>query len=175
VNAGTGDFTRGVQAFDVCPALHVGFYSAHHVMDTGIDRDRCTRDIQVETHAGLKYFWETFFYELGFQSGQIKISRTCVGRFKFRDDRLADDVSWRQIGEFVIIRHKFLARCIDQLSTFASEGFGKKEPGETGQKQSRGMKLHEFHIFQMSARPEGDGHTIPCGECRIGCLLVNTA
>src|SRR6478735_6411862 len=55
----------------------------------------------------------------------------------------------------------------------AADRLRNEMPRTAGDVEHCRVELHEFHVAQLSTRPEGNGVTVGGGDCRIGRLAKN--
>ena len=71
--------------------------------------------------------------------------------------------------------HESLAVAVAQISPFAAQGFGQEMAGRAGDVEHGRVELHEFHVAQLGAGPEGHGVAVGGGDRRVGRLAVELA
>ena len=65
----------------------------------------------------------------------------------------------------VVVLQVAVAVFVQQPTTLRSRGLGDQDSGE---RQSGGVVLDEFHVFQRRARPESEGHPVSGLDVRVG-------
>ena len=88
-------------------------------------------------------------------------------------DRLADHISGRQFGSFVIFGHEPFTVAIDQMCTFTSNCLSNQRTRSTCNVKNGRMKLDELHVAQFNAGAIGKSQTIAGGNTGVGGFAEN--
>ena len=141
-------------------------------MSAGTHGNAVRRDVDAKLGARGCDTRKTLRDELGVEMTQVKI-HVCVPRLlHLADDRLRNNVARRQFAALVVVVHEAVAVSVDQVSSFAAEGFGDQTAAAAGDVQHGGMELHELHVPHLGTGPVGDCVTVRCGNRRVGRLTI---
>ena len=84
------------------------------------------------------------------------------------EDFSGDDITRREFGQLVLLRHEALARAVEQNRAFATHRFTYQRQWVLAGGECGRVKLHELHVGHARAGTMRDGETVACRHRRIG-------
>lgn len=164
MNAGAGDLAGGVEAGERGVAADVGLDASHHVVRGGTDGDEIAVQVQAVTGEEAGDSGEPGG-EVGCDVAHVEVHGTVEGLV---DDGAGDDVAGGEFQLLVVLGHEALAARVDEVGSFAAEGFAKEEARGSLLTEGGGMELVELHVHHGGSGAVGGGDAVSGGYLRVG-------
>ena len=102
----------------------------------------------------------------------IEANMVVAGAFHFSIDSSGDDISGREVGEWVNLFHKRMTVASSKNSTFAAQGLANQERLCPRVEKACGMELEELHICDFSTASKGHPDSISSADIWIRGIEV---
>ena len=87
-------------------------------------------------------------------------------------DGMRDNIPGSQFHSLIIVSHEAFSLTVNQMRTLAPDCLGDQATVAPGDIKHRWVKLHEFHVAQLSTGTKRDSNTITCGHFWVTRLSI---